>query len=49
MTELEHMNAGELHCFYDEEINELALRAQELVEKYNAIPVNDDEAKLVFT
>lgn len=45
MTELELMNAGELHHFWDEEINELAFKAQELVEKFNSTPANDDKAK----
>lgn len=45
MTELELMNKGELHYFDDKEINELAFRAQELVEKYNSVPVNDEEAR----
>ena len=45
MTELELMNAGELHYFYDDEINELASRAQELVEKYNCVPAKDGEAR----
>lgn len=36
MTELELMNAGELHHFCDEEINELAFKGQELVEKFNS-------------
>ena len=38
MTELELMNAGELHHFWDDEINQLAARAQELVEKYKNLP-----------
>lgn len=45
MTELELMNAGELHYFDDKEINELSLRAQELIEKYNAVPANDDTTR----
>ena len=45
MTELELMNAGELHHFWDDEINQLAARAQELVDKYNSTPANDDETK----
>lgn len=45
MTELELMNAGELHHFDDKEINELTFRAQNLIEKYNAVPANDDDAR----
>ncbi len=45
MTELELMNAGELHHCWDDEINALAFRAQELVEKFNSTPANDDKTK----
>lgn len=45
MTELELMNAGELHHFGDDEINKLASKAKELVEKFNTTPANDDERK----
>lgn len=45
MTELELMNAGELHRFDDKEIDELAFRAQKLIEKYNSVPANDEEAR----
>lgn len=45
MTELELMNAGELHHFWDDEINELAARAEKLVEKFNSTPATDDEAR----
>ncbi len=45
MTELELMNAGELHHFWDDEINALAARAEKLVEKFNATSANDDETK----
>ena len=45
MTELELMNAGELHHFFDDEINKLASRSQELVGKFNSTPSNDDETK----
>ena len=42
MTDLELMNAGKLHYYDDEEINRLARRAAELVEKYNSVTANDD-------
>lgn len=45
MTELELMNAGKLHYFDDREINQLAAKAQELVEKFNNIPAKGDEAR----
>ena len=45
MTEIELMNAGELHHFNDEEINALSYRAQELLEQYNATAANDESAR----
>lgn len=45
MTELELMNAVELHHFWDDEINALADRAEKLVKKFNSTPANDNEAK----
>lgn len=45
MTELELMNAGELHFFDDEEINNLSRRAQELIEQYNSTAANDDNTR----
>lgn len=45
MTELELMTAGELHHFWDDEINALASTAQELIEKFNATPASDDKTQ----
>lgn len=45
MTEMELMNAGELHFYDDEEINKLSCRAQELTEQYNSAAANDDAAR----
>jgi maltose O-acetyltransferase len=45
MTDLELMNAGELHYFDDEEINRLSHRAKELIERYNAAAANDDSTR----
>lgn len=45
MTDLELMNAGELHFFDDEEINRLSCRAQELIDRYNATAANDDSTR----
>ena len=45
MTDLELMNAGELHHFDDKEINELAFRAQELIERYDSVPANDYDTR----
>lgn len=45
MTELELMNAGELHYFCDEEIDAIAFKAQELIERFNAAPANDEATR----
>jgi maltose O-acetyltransferase len=45
MTELELMNAGELHHCDAKEIRELLNRAQLLLEKFNSAPANDNHAR----
>ncbi len=45
MTNMELMVAGKLHPFNDAEINALARKGQELVEKYNSTAANDDATR----
>ena len=45
MTDLELMNAGELHHCDDKEIQESISKAQELIEKYNSVPINDYDTR----
>lgn len=45
MTDIELMLAGELHHCTDKEINDSIAKAQELIEKYNSAPVNDDNTR----